>query len=115
MENYIYETLEGKVDLDKVREIRRLIRRRYANRKRIQKIFGLWDKEKKGYISVQNVVEMVHNLGMRVNTDEARVLIASCDRNRNSMLDLDEFMDMLYNTDNALNVNLAKIVKLTPG
>ncbi len=52
MENYIYETLEGKVDLDKVREIRRLIRRRYANRKRIQKIFSLWDKEKKGYISV---------------------------------------------------------------
>jgi hypothetical protein len=27
------ETLEGKVDLEKVREVRRAIRRRYANRK----------------------------------------------------------------------------------
>jgi Ca2+-binding EF-hand superfamily protein len=52
MEPYIYETLEGKVDLDKVREIRRLIRRRYGNRKRVQKIFQQWDKEKKGNISV---------------------------------------------------------------
>ena len=58
---------------------------------------------------------MVHNLGMRINTNEARVLIASCDQNRNSFIDLDEFMDLLYNTDNVLNVDLQKIVKLKPG
>lgn len=33
MEEYAKETLEGKVDIKKVKEIRRAIRRRYANRK----------------------------------------------------------------------------------
>lgn len=33
MEEYAKDTLEGKVDLIKVKEIRRALRRRYANRK----------------------------------------------------------------------------------
>jgi hypothetical protein len=39
MEKYAHETLEGKIDMEKVREIRRALRRRYANRKNFQKIF----------------------------------------------------------------------------
>jgi hypothetical protein len=35
MDKYKYDTLKGKVDLEKVKEIRRMIRRRYANRKKI--------------------------------------------------------------------------------
>ena len=79
MEKYKFDTLEGKVNIDKVREIRRLIRRRYANRKHIKKIFKLWDLENKGYISIKNVMEMSNRMGLKVNFNEARVLIASCD------------------------------------
>ena len=79
MDKYKWDTLEGKVDLDKVKEVRRMVRRRYANRKRIQKIFGHWDVGKKGFIAIKDVVKMASNLGLKVNFDEARVLIASAD------------------------------------
>ena len=49
---------------------------------------------------------MCKNIGLKVNSDEARVLIASVDQNMNNFLNLDEFMDMIYNTGDALNVNL---------
>lgn len=37
------KTLEGKVDMKKVRDIRRAIRRRYATRKNASKLFQAWD------------------------------------------------------------------------
>ena len=43
MDKYRHETLQGKVDLEKVREIRRALRRRYANRRNLSKIFKSWD------------------------------------------------------------------------
>jgi Ca2+-binding EF-hand superfamily protein len=58
------ETLENKVDLEKVKEIRKAIRRRYANRKNFAKIFSNWDKEGKGYLTIKNVHEMLNNLGI---------------------------------------------------
>jgi hypothetical protein len=49
------ETLEGKVDLAKVKDIRRALRRRYATRSNFQKIFSQWDKESKGHIGVKDI------------------------------------------------------------
>lgn len=89
-----------------------MIRRRYANRKKIQKIFSHWDQDKKGYINLADVVKMTSNLGLKVNFDEARVLIASADQNRNNQLNLDEFMDMIYNTEERFQVDLSKMPKL---
>jgi len=40
MDDYAKETLLGKVDLEKVKEIRRVIRRRYTNRNNFAKIFN---------------------------------------------------------------------------
>jgi len=71
MQEYAKDTLEGKVDLEKVREIRRAIRRRYANRKNFQKIFNSWDIEGKGYLTIKNIHDMVNNLGLKINLNEA--------------------------------------------
>ena len=49
------ETLEGKVDMAKVRDIRRALRRRYATRNNFQKIFSQWDADSKGYINVPDI------------------------------------------------------------
>lgn len=64
-------TLEGKVDLQQVREIRRALRRRYANRRNLNKIFKSWDEEGKGYLTIQNVHDMVNKLGLKLNLNEA--------------------------------------------
>lgn len=45
------ETLEGKIDLLKVKDIRRALRRRYATRTNFQKIFTQWDADSKGYLN----------------------------------------------------------------
>ena len=39
------QTLQGRVDLKKVRDIRRAIRRRYATRKNVNKLFNAWDQK----------------------------------------------------------------------
>lgn len=113
MEKYSKETLEGKVDITKVKEIRRAIRRRYANRKNFQKIFTLWDEEGNGKLSVGNVFAMIKKLGLNINLDEARVLVASADEDRSGDLSLDEFMNLIFNDNEALNVDLGKLKVLS--
>ena len=84
MDKYNFETLDGKVDLKKVRELRRAIRRRYANRKNIQKIFTQWDRENKGFVSIKNMHDMLQDLGHKINFDEARVLLASANKSKSN-------------------------------
>ena len=109
MEAFNKETLEGKVNLEKVKEIRRAIRRRYANRKNFQKIFSAWDEDSQGMLSTKNVYNMVKKLGLNINKYEAQVLVASADRNGNGCLTLDEFLDLIFNDNTMLNVDLKNI------
>ena len=102
-------TLEGKVDLEKVRDIKRAIRRRYANRKNFQKIFNLWDEDANGAISVKNLYNMVQKLGITINTDEAHVLLASADKDKSNDLKMDEFLDLIFNDKDVLNINLKQL------
>lgn len=99
------ETLKNNVDLEKVREIRRALRRRYATRKNLAKIYSSWDEDNTGYITTENVYSMMRKMGLNVNVDEARVLIASANKSGTGQLSLDEFLDLIYNHDDALNIN----------
>jgi len=103
------ETLEGKVDIQKAREIRRAIRRRYGNRTNFHKIFNRWDRKRKGYIDVTDIHYMVNQLGINVNVQEAQVLLASHDHNGNRRLYMDDFMNLIFSTDDNINVDLSKI------
>jgi Ca2+-binding EF-hand superfamily protein len=64
-------TLEGKVDMAKVKDIRRALRRRYATRSNFQKIFSQWDAASKGHIDVNDIHKMVNKMGLKINIDEA--------------------------------------------
>jgi Ca2+-binding EF-hand superfamily protein len=64
-------TLEGKVDMAKVKDIRRALRRRYATRSNFQKIFTQWDADSKGHIDVTDIHKMVNKMGLKINLDEA--------------------------------------------
>ncbi|KAL4473602.1 hypothetical protein ABPG74_022466 [Tetrahymena malaccensis] len=113
LEQYNKQTLEGKVDLDKVKEIRRAIRRRYANRKNFQKIFNAWDDNCTGAIDPKNAFDMIKSMGININFDEARVLIASADIDKSGDLSLNEFMDLIFNNNDILNVNLKELPVMT--
>ncbi|KRX05142.1 hypothetical protein PPERSA_06776 [Pseudocohnilembus persalinus] len=106
-------TLAGKVDLEKVKEIRRAIRRRYASRRNLQKIFSAWDQDSKGQISIKNVYDMIKKMGINANLDECRVLVVSSDENHDNQLNLDEFCQLVFNDNQAMNIDLSTLPVLS--
>lgn len=108
------ETLEGKVDLAKVVDIRRTIRRRYANRSNFRAIFNQWDSESLGVIRPADVFNMVNKLGIPLNQDEARVLVASANQSGSGVLTLEEFLQLIFDDSDRLNVDLS-LIKADPG
>lgn len=102
-------TLSGKINLLKIRDIRRAIRRRYATRKNPQKIFQTWDHKKQGILDSEDLARMINKLGININQDEAHVLLTSADENSDGGLDLKEFHNLIFDSNDALNVDLSKI------
>ena len=52
-------------------------------------------------------------MGIKINIDEARVLLASADRDCTNDLGLDEFLDLIFNDKDVLNVNLNSLPSLS--
>lgn len=103
------DTLEGKVDLAKVVDIRRTIRRRYANRSNFRTIFNQWDRNSLGVIRPEDVHYMVNQLGIAVNKEEARVLVASANQSNSGALTLEEFLQLIFDDSDRLNVDLSSL------
>jgi len=55
------------VDLNKIRDLRRALRRRYANRTNFQKIFSQWDRKNRGEIDSADIKHMCSKMGLIVN------------------------------------------------
>ena len=100
------ETLEGKVDIKKLQEIRLALRRRYANRTNFRKIFKEWDHSISGEISVYDAHEMINAFSIPINYNETRALIASSNKRETETLNMEEFMHLIFNDNNELKVNL---------
>lgn len=54
---------------------------------------------------------MIKKMGININIHEARVLVASVDSDKSGDLSLDEFMQLIFNDNDNLDVNLS----LMPG
>ena len=52
---------------------------------------------------------MIRKLGININEDEGFVLLTSADLNGDGGLDLQEFHEFMYSSNDALNVDLGKI------
>jgi Ca2+-binding EF-hand superfamily protein len=102
-------TLENKVDINKVKEIRLALRRRYANRTNFRKIFKDWDSNGKGQVDVYDANSMINKLGIPINFNETRALIASSSKGQSEELSLEEFMHLIFSDNPALEINLQKI------
>ena len=102
-------TLEGKVDIKKLLEIRLALRRRYANRTNFRKIFKEWDQSIGGEITVYDAHAMINNLSIPINYNETRALIASSNTRGTETLNLEEFMHLIFSDNPALDVDLTKL------
>ncbi len=62
-----------------------------------------------GSITIKNMYEMIRKMGLNINIDETRVLIASADYDKSGDLSLDEFMDLIFSDNDTLSVNLKNL------
>jgi Ca2+-binding EF-hand superfamily protein len=92
-------TESGKINLTKLKNIRNTLRRKYCTRKNFKKIFELWDEDSTGLISVTNFCNTMRKMGIFINMDEAKLLVASADKDGSKDLNLHEFMDFVYKDD----------------
>jgi len=100
------KTLENRVNLAKLQEIRLCLRRRYASRQNIRKIFKEWDKQNTGEISIYDAYKMINNLSIPINIDETRALISSSNKRKTENLNVEEFMHLVYNDNDELKIRL---------
>ena len=103
------ETLKNNIDLKKIQEARRLLRKRYTNSKNLQKVYSIWDEEKSGRISVENIYNISKKLKLNLNFDESRVLLASVDKKGAGVLGADDFIDLIYNKTDTFNVDFDQL------
>ena len=107
-------TLEESVDLAQIRDIRRALRRKYASRSNIERIFAQWDSDGKGSITAQDICQGLSKLGIRTNLEEALALQASVKLDGAAGdLNFNEFQQLLFSSDDRMNVDLKSIVAPT--
>jgi len=103
------DTLEGKIDIAKIKEIRLALRRRYASRTNFRKIYKEWDFVNMGEIGVYTAHKMINSLCIPINFNETRALIASSNKRHTETLNMEEFMHLIFNDNNALNLDLKNL------
>ena len=64
-------TLADTVDEKHLRDIRRVLRRKYASRSNLTRIFSQWDKGGKGGISPEDLFNGLNKIGLAVSLDQA--------------------------------------------
>jgi hypothetical protein len=52
---------------------------------------------------------MMNQMGIKVNLNEAQVLVASADKDRNQLLNMNEFIDLIFSPNDAFDVDLGTL------
>ena len=97
----VKETLNGKVNVLKVKEIRRILKRKYLHKKDIKKVFRDWDLSINGEITLYDAYKMINSFGVPINYDETRTLISMVSSRNSDTLNLEEFTTLI--SDNTSN------------
>ena len=84
-----------------------MLRRKYASRTNLHRIFSQWDKGGKGGISPEDLFYGLNKIGLAVGLDQATALHAAATQtDADPNLSLQEFSDLLFSPDETLNVDL---------
>ncbi len=101
-------------DVAAVKDIRRALRRKYASRSNLGRIFAQWDKGSKGSITMEDLVHGITRAGITMTHEQACTLFASAkaaagESPAREGLTQEEFGKLLFSGDETLNVNLRQI------
>ena len=87
---------DSMINLKKIEEVRKTLRRKYGNRKKINKIFQLWAKTFPNKITVYDAYKMINALSIPINYNETKAFIASGSKFGNDYLTIEEFSDLIH-------------------
>ena len=88
------------INMKKIEEIRKALRRRYGNRKKINKIFQQWAKTFPNKITSYDAYRMINSLSIPINYNETKAFIASGSNTGNEYLTLEEFSNLIHDPTN---------------
>lgn len=91
-----YIDKENTINIKKIEEIRQTLRRRYGNRKNINKIFQQWARTFPNKITIYDAYKMINSLSIPINYNETKALIASGSNFGNEYLNIEEFSNLIY-------------------
>ena len=100
--------MESTVNLKKIEEIRNAMRRKYGNRQNLNKVYKLWAKTNNKTITIKDAYDMINSLFVPINSNEAKVFIASASNFGNEYINYEEFSNLIHdpsdmNIDNKYN------------
>lgn len=91
--------------MQRIKDIRQALRRKYASRSNAPKVFSQWDKSNTGDVNAEDIYMSLNKLGIVASKDEARVLLASAaeDQSRGN-LNADEFEKLVFSAHDDMKV-----------
>lgn len=93
-----------------MKDIRRAVRRKYASRTNLERIFAQWDRQKKGSLDASDLFYGLNKVGIKTGLNDALALFNSAkQQDDNPELSINEFTDLVFSTDEAFRANLKNI------
>ena len=90
-------TMDNIINIKKIKEVRQALRRRYGNRRNINKIFQKWARTFPNKITVYDAYKMINALSIPINYNETKAFIASGSNFGNEYLNMEEFSNLIFN------------------
>ena len=92
----IPHTMDNIINIKKIKEVRQALRRRYGNRRNINKIFQQWARTFPNKITVYDAYKMINSLSIPINYNETKAFIASGSNFGNEYLNMEEFSNLIF-------------------
>ena len=99
-------TLASSVDDATLRALRQALRRKYAARSNLPRIFSQWCKDQERGLSVEELFMGLNKIGITTSLDQAKALHLNAKSDSDPYLTIEEFGKFLFTADEGITVDL---------
>jgi hypothetical protein len=100
---------EKKVDLNKVKKIRDILRKRYAFKINSFNVYKIWNDYSGKEINLIQVHNKINSFGIPITYNETKALIASANERGTENLNLREFTKLIFDDNSSFKVNTKEL------
>lgn len=105
-------TLSGSVKDSEVRAVRQALRRKYASRSNLDRIWQQWCKDPSQGLTVEELFAGLNKIGVTASLDQAKAVHLNAKTNTDvPFLSMEEFGKLIFTADETLPVDLTRHAK----